>query len=470
MKKMERGSGGGSSGTDASENGGDYRRFVYDDEDDKNNMGDDVPSAAATTTNSARDELRLNVFRELLMAGWYPRSPRYYEARPEHFPSELTVFLTGGLYAHIHTRAMAAFLKFYNRVHTFAFLALLIAFLVAYWNSPVLFETNDDDGTRSMNYASYWIHAVGLYVISNAVSYVLTRPAVHRFHSKVRDIVAELSPVYRRAGYDLEYCASSSWSNKDAGQSPSLLSKCCVGVASLFHNESHVRFVPYAGDLSSEDMEKARVLWDPTPSLPAGAATTTTTPSPAVGFSVAVYGRPACPGSIGFFGGGSSPEKSSFFSHPESWDHRQKDRVDLFTRGAVATEMRPYADRYRQARVGVTLVALLVSQVPMWLPDSFYESWWSVLANLAVLIAVLVIVLCPTGLETWWLVHVLRQPVLDQMRATVQRLSPLVEERSGYSLWLQVEPDGCLGGMAAYVHFEPKSSPSSGEVRGPALC
>jgi hypothetical protein len=469
MKKMERRSGGGNSGTDASENGGDYRRFVYgDDEDDKNNMGDDVPSAAATTTttNSARDVLRLNVFRELLMAGWYPRSPRYYEARPEHFPSELTVFLTGGLYAHIHTRAMAPFLKFYNRVHAFAFLALLIAFCVAYWDSPVLFETNDDDGTRSMNYTSYWIHVFGLYVISNAVSYVATRPAVHRFHNKVKDIVAELSPVYRRAGYDLEYCASS-WSNND-GTSRSLLSKCGVGVASLFHNESYVRFVPYAGDLSSNDVEKARVLWDPTLTVSA-TATTATTPSPAVGFSVAVYGRPACPRSLGF-ALGSSDEKSSFFSHPESWDHRQKDRVDLFTRGAVATEMRPYADRYRQARVGVTLVALLVSQVPMWLPDSFYQSWWSVLANLAVLMAFLVIFLCPTGLETWWLVHVLRQPVLDQMRATVQRLSPLVEERSGYSLWLQVEPDGGLGGTVAYVHFEPKSSPSSGEVRGPALC
>jgi hypothetical protein len=463
MKKMERRSGGGSSGTDARENGGDYLRFAHD--DDKTN---DVPAAAATTTKSATDELRLNVFREVLMIGWYPRSPRYYEARPQHFPSELTVFLTGGLYAHIHTRAMATCLKFYNRVHTFAFLALLIAFLVVYWNSPVLFETNDNNGTRSMNYVSYWIHVLGLYVISNAVSYVLTRPAVHRFHNKVHDIVAELSPVYRRAGYDLEYCASS-WNNHGSndGTSRSLLSRCCVGVASLFHNESYVRFVPCTGDLSSEDIEKASGLWDPT--LTVSAAATTTTPSPAVGFSVAVYGRPACPGSIGL-GVGSSDEKSSFFSHPESWDRRQKDRVDLFTRGAVATEMRRYSEMYRHARLVVLLVALPVSQVPMWLPDSFYESWFSVLALFGVLIAFLVILLCPTGLETWWLVHVLRQPVLDQMRATIQRLSPLVEERSGYSLWLQVEPDGCLGGTVAYVHFEPKSSPLSGEVRGPALC
>ena len=181
-----------------------------------------------------------------------------------------------------------------------------------------------------------------------------------------------------------------------------------------------------------------------------------------------VYGRPAYPGPIR--SGGSSQE-SNFFSSDHVSNHRQKEMVDLFTRGAVATEMRRYTEMYRAARWWVTLMAVVISQVPMWLPDSFYYSVWPSLGLFGVLIAAFVVILCPTGLETWWLIHVLRQPVHDDMRATVQRLSPLVDERSGYSLWLQVEPDGCLGGTAAYVHFEPKSSGGGGGVEATAaLC
>jgi hypothetical protein len=364
--------------------------------------------------------------------------------------------------------AVPTLFPFYNVVRTVTFLVLLVSLVVAYANSPLLHDTNDDDDddeTRTMKYASYYVHAIGLYAIAGAVSYLPTRLAVRRFHDRMAAVVQELSPLFRKAGYDIQYCRSS-WNNgtgsggSDSSQNRSFLSRCGAAVASLFHNESFVRFVPYPRALSSEEVDKARVLWD----VPTTAVTTTTART---GFRVAVYGFLACPelGSV-------KSQGANFFSSLRVVG--ATDHVDLFTRGAVATEMRPYAEMYRQARFWTTLAALVACIIPMWMPDWFYKSWFSIIGLFGVLIAAELVLFCPTGLETWWLLHVRRQLVFDQMRATIQRLSPLVEERAGYSLRLQVEPDGCLGGTAAYVHFEPtSSSPSAGggdAGGGPVLC
>jgi hypothetical protein len=380
-------------------------------------------------------ELRLNVFREVLFAGRPPRSPRYYEARPKHFPPELNVVLTGGLYTSIH-KAVVEFVPSYNEVYSGA---MLIGCIVAFASD--LFHVMEG-GKRRFNYAGYQTCAVGVYVASTAASCYITRPIVGRFHYRMEAVVREMSPLFRRAGYDLEYhrrepvleSASSWWAR---------LCGFCL-------RESFVRIVPFRGELTQEEAAKAAALFDPqrrSAGDPTAATAESVSGQSVGGFRVAVYGAQAYPGQVGF---GREPN----FVMARSFQ-QFSDRIDEYSWGAVATEMRNYTDRYRQARTWPFAVALTVWSLPALMSDAF--SSWYVVAPYLVLVAFLYVVLFyPTKLETWWLKRVGGIPELDELRATIQRLSPLVEERSGYALRLDMEPEGYLGGTCAFVCFVPR--------------
>jgi hypothetical protein len=383
-------------------------------------------------------ELRLNVFRESpLFAGQPPRSPRYDEARPKYFPPQLNVFLTGGLYTSIHN-AMGEFAPRYSQVHALLVVSLAIWYVVAFWGTPIVFQATGNGGRRFSG-AGFAAFAAGVRVVGAAAFYI-TRPIVGRFHYRMEAVVREMSPLFRRAGYDLEYhrrepvleSASSWWAR----------------LYGICDRESFVRIVPFRGELTREEAARAAALFDPQrrsagDPVAAAAATATAGPAqPVVGeFRVAVYGAQAHPGQVGF---GREPNFVMARSFLQVCD-----RIDEHSWGAVATEMRTYTERYHQVRSWRVNATNALWFVPAWMPDAF-SPWYMVLFGF-----LYVFLFYPTSLEVPRLTRVGEIPQPDEIQAAIQRLSPLVEERSGYGLRLDTEPEGWLGGTGAYVCFVP---------------
>jgi hypothetical protein len=135
--------------------------------------------------------------------------------------------------------------------------------------------------------------------------------------------------------------------------------------------------------------------------------------------------------------------------------------VDPLTWGAVAMQIGPFPDAARPVRIAIVTVAFELHQVRVSLTDA--STPWYVTRTLHLLVVSLVAALhYPCGFITWCLLHVWgHKAIFDEMRAAIERLSPLVEERSGYRLRFEREKDGCWGGTAAFVYFEPR-----GEVDG----
>jgi hypothetical protein len=142
-------------------------------------------------------------------------------------------------------------------------------------------------------------------------------------------------------------------------------------------------------------------------------------------------------------------------------------QVDAFTWGAVATELHPHTHWYHRARLEISLVALclaasfaLGSQARLGSPAVLVLCFWAAAAAAG----------SKTGLPAWWFwprVHG-RRALFEDMRATVRRLSPMVEERSGHRLRLETEREGCLGGEGACVRFERLDGPMGGGESSPS--
>jgi hypothetical protein len=391
-------------------------------------------------------DLRLNVFREVLLTAWDPHPPRYYEARPTHFPPEVDVFLTGGLYMFVH-RAMVEFFAHYNRAYIFVFLPVLGVFSVLSWNS--ILSRESASGERSFQFGTFFFCCAGLYLLCNAFSWLVTRPAVGRLHDAMDALAQDLSPLFRDVGYDLEYHRSGH-SAADSQQVPcsSLWSRLAT-LRSSWDQESFVRIIPFRGVMTPEDRSRAMELLDPMNRVSAVAAPSPL-PSPASstesaegGIRVAVYGA--------FLRRGLGRELN--FLTTGSFG-RVQGRLDALTWGAVATEMRPYTEKYRHAWSRLVWLGLALSQLPVWMPGAF-SSWYVTGPYVALVAGWFVTLLNGVGLETWFLTRVHGPKTLfHDMQASVRRLSPLVEERAGYRIRFEMEPVGFLGGSVAYVCFE----------------
>jgi hypothetical protein len=388
--------------------------------------------------NNQEQQLRLNVFREFLCSDRPASSPRYYEARPKHFPPELDAFLTGALYVSIH-RAAVAFFPSYNAVYGLPFAFTMGACIFALWGD--LFQATED-GKHRFNYAGYAMYAACAYVLVTTVSCYTTRPAVRRFHERMEAVVQEMAPLFRRAGYDLQYHR-----REPIVESASLWTR----LLAICFRESFVRIVPFKGELTQEDAAKAAALWDPqrrSAGDPVAAAVAAGPAQPAVGeeFRVAVYGAQAYTGQEGLGREHNFVMVRSFL--------QLCGRVDECSWGAVSTEMRPYTDRYNQTRNWYWLAGMVTYTLLTLTPDAFDSR--NVFAPYIVLVGFLfVFLLYPNAWEARWLARVGVTPKSDEIRATLERLSPVVEDRSGYRLRLDIEPEGCLGGTCAYVSFVP---------------
>jgi hypothetical protein len=271
--------------------------------------------------------------------------------------------------------------------------------------------------------------------------------------------VTELAPIFRRAGYDVEYHRGETDGTLTTSLWTRLLRSC--------DRQSFVRIVPFQGVLSPEEAAEASALWDPqrrsealTSAAAATAATTAATALHSSGeHRVAVYGAQAYPGHTGY---GREPNFLSLRSLIQC-----REWLDEYTWGAVASEMRPFVDGYYQAQSGTCFTVLMLLQIPIAM--SWVDTWYVAVPHMVTLVCFFVLSYYPTAVEDWWMTRVLGLPGLDEVQATVERLAPLVEERSGCRLLFRAEPEGCLGGTAAYVCFVPRGNNDSGGAEPPAL-
>jgi hypothetical protein len=421
-------------------NGGDYRA-----------LQDGRAGPGGAWSSGAPKELRVNVFREVVGFGkTYPRNPRYYEARPAHFPPEITVFHFAALHSYVESRAVAGFTKEYNGAWRLAtIVGCMIGIVVLFQTCPTLMtatptttaicETTDP----TLYEASICVGAAVLAMLCGGVVYALTRPAARRLHDRMEVVVSELAPVFRRAGYDLAYCrlSSSSRTGSDGVGSSHCgpprsccLAQCNDCLPGRLCDESFVRIVPFDGTVTQEELDKADEIWAPTQ--------LSVEPT---GFRVVLCGsdvHPAKPAEHAVQG-------PSFLSLglPES----TQEHIDSITWAAMVSELRGCTETYQRIRLGNACAAIVGIYASAGLAASLDPPLWLLLAAWGVpMVFVYLVILTPTFLET-----LMMKPVLDKARVKVQDLSTQVEERTGYSLWLKVEPDGWLGGTAAYVYFEP---------------
>jgi hypothetical protein len=332
-------------------------------------------------------------------------------------PPEITIFHTGLLYAHVEQAVFSALSGTYRGV---AFLACFFASLFSF--AVVLMNTPGEDP-----YPFLLFGVAAAYFCSQVVTGFVCRRELRPLNVRMEAVARQLSPAFRVVGYTLEYKASPvRW-----------LDPFC---------ESYFRIAPYSPDavaaLTAEERDRAASLMKP---FAAAADWTPGRSTSATAFRVAVYGR-------NVFAGPYGPAHEISFVSSQSFVFA-KGRVDMATWGAIATEIRPLTDRYRSAKVWATNATWVFFYVMLLIFPALYCTW---------LLVVLVQLSCPAPVDSWWFEYVLRRSVLDQMRATVARLSPIVEERSGYTLHFETRPEGWFGGVGGYVLFKHHGGPPAG--------
>jgi hypothetical protein len=401
------------------------------------------PGRSSPTLEDTRHS-RSNVFREVACIGWQPHSPRYWEFPPslESLPSEIGLFLAGGLYVAI-LKAKYRLFSQYNPAFGVIFAFMLVLSVAVSWGTSLLFGATDDSGERTIQYGIFYGFVMAVYLFSCLPAYIITRPAVVKFHEDMEGVVGDLAPIYRRFGRDLEYHRHGSASGGGAAASTSCLAQC----VSCCDRESFVRIKPFLGEPTPEEVALANALWDP--KSRGGSRSRSRSRSRSEAIKVTIYHEDSIVGRV------CTRERDVRFDSARSYEFVQHE-VDPFTWGAVAMQIGPFADAARPVRIAIVAVAFALHQVRVSLTDAS-TPWCVTLALHLSVVSLVAALYYPCGLITWCLVHVWgHKTMFDELRAAIERLSPLVEDRSGYRLRFEREKDGCWGGTAAYVYFEPQ--------------
>jgi hypothetical protein len=350
----------------------------------------------------------------------HPRSPCYWDSRPETLPPEITVFHTGLLYSAVQQAGLPSSVFAYRGALVFMPLILLSVAL-----NTLASSSSSSSASENARHIFLLLLVFAAYVLGHAVSGCVFWRGLRRIEDQMEAVARRLDPAFRAAGHRLEYRSSPrSW------YSPSYESYFCIAPCSG------------ATAMTAEEREQAAALMKPfAAAVPAAAAGRS-----ARAFRVAVYGPKAWGGSL------YSGSEVDFVSIQSFYD--VKNRIDMATWGAVATEMRPLTDKYRAARTWASGVVLIPGCFYLYLPVEWTEQTWSISLLFALLLVMVVQLCCPAPVETWWFDYVLRRSVLDQMRDKVARLSALVEERSGYVLRFDTERHGCFGDISGFVCFD----------------
>ena len=417
------------------------------------------PPCAGEEQGGEEEVARIHIYREYGPTILTPMSKLAVGGpRPPLLPPALDRFLWGGLSVRVH-EALTPLLRQYLRKVALCFVA---GYMVALVPLLVVFGgTEFGGGSLAAGLAALY---AGLCLAGTILMVrALTHALVPTLHHELEGAVCELSPHFRRVGYDLQYGihktgpislyafvrivkwvpTSEVWMDRNNDDAPS---------------SSHHEIGEGSGSDSSSSRRQRRGI-SPGGTLRSGGLSAESVPAwrPLLSsshmagddfsFRVAVTGRHSSPQ--------CRRQEHEFHSVRNSdlqaW-------IDPFTWGAIASELKPLSVEYSKARLPVSYVTTLV--VPL------------ILGYLGYIVALQVYLFgfCIAGanFESFVPERLLGQQkflsIHHRARDLVRDLAPSVSERSGHELEYVTEYDGC-GCASGYVVFRKGGGRESGRDR-----
>lgn len=337
--------------------------------------------------------IRVNVYRE---AFWLPVRPiglTFRHPRPTAFPPSLDLFLWGGMYTVINDICAATNTTVF---HTYLVCALLAEFLVY---CPQIWPWQ------------FWMvyYDIRLYTAYSLtvclgclwLAWGLTRPAIAAMHQTLGKALDEsLAPYFKRAGFRVQLQTT---------------------IKNRFSMETYIVFEPLARVVGSGPIGLSHI--DPTLHTKRRG-----------NFRVPVYGRCVDRSILRHLLHSSEYHTFGAVRHEDV-----AALVDVWTWGAVATDISPERHLYLTYRTatGVTLLAVL-QLVGIFL-----------LEGVDLFAVFFVFLLVSPAL--WFIPDLWKSAsVLNRMEEKIRELSPVVATFSGYTLDFAVEKDACCS-TSGYV-------------------
>jgi hypothetical protein len=370
------------------------------------------------------EELIMQVFREFGFGWSFARSLKYpgmFDPRPTHCPEAIDAFLWGGL----STAVTEAFVPFARKRSQLSLAATILTCVLVMgplngralppfqWLLPVA-----EDGATT-TYLYYIIYSILVFVLSQVLLSRLVVPIMKRADVDLRMAVQEMSPHFHRVGYDLVY--------------ETLGARC--GAYDAF-----VRIKSASSDHVARILEEGAVVDYPAIVGPA--------------FRVLVFGGQGLGSSWARAMGMNCCSKGTHLfvdGRPPELKHC----IDQFTWGAVATEMRPltldYSTKLRSA--GLTAFLFCFLWIHLW-DEADLDMFGSILHF--VLLLVLPSLVVTFVLQPYVYEKAHESELRRQLEQKIQSLSPLVEERSGYSVSAVTEGAVWGGQSESFVYFQPR--------------
>lgn len=377
-------------------------------------------------THNNDEELIMQVYREFGFGWSFARSLKYpgmFDPRPAHCPEAIDAFLWGGL----STSVTEAFVPAAWKRLQLSFAVRLVVFIIVFgplfisasppfqWLFPVA-----EDGTTT-TYIYYILYSVIVFVLSQVLLSCLVVPTMKRADEEIRLAIHEVAPHFHRVGYDLAYetrrarCGAYDAFVKIKSASPEHVAQIHSKEAAVVHEPVSVgpafRVLVYGGVRLGSYLLRA------------------------MGFN-------SCSKGTYLFIDGRPPEL--------------KPCIDKFAWGAIATEMRPLILDYSRKLRSMQFASFLFFYV--WLHlwnDADVDICGSILTFVLLLVVpalVVTFVLTPYGYQK---AH--EAELRQQLEQKIQSMSPLLEEKSGYSISAVAErATWCSGQFQSFVYFQPR--------------
>jgi hypothetical protein len=377
-------------------------------------------------THNNDEELIMQAYREFGFGWSFARSLKYpgmFDPRPAHCPDAIDAFLWGGL----STSVTEAFVPAAWKRLQLSFAVRLVVFIIVFgplfmsasppfqWMFPVT-----EDGTTT-TYVYYILYSVIVFVLSQVLLSCLVVPIMKRADEDLRLAIHEVAPHFHRVGYDLAY--------------ETRHARCGAYDAFVRIKSASPEHV---AQINSTDNA---VVDEPSSVGPE--------------FRVLVYGGVFLGSywvrAMGF----NNCSKGTYF-FIDGRPSELKPCIDKFTWGAVATAMRPLTLDYSSKLRSMQFIVFLFFFVWLQLWDDVgVDICGSILTFVLLLVApalVATFVLTPYGYQK---AH--DAELRQQLEQKIQSMSPLVEERSGYSISAVAErTTWCSGQFQFFVYFQPR--------------
>lgn len=371
------------------------------------------------------EELIMQVYREFGFGWSFARSPKYpgmFDPRPAHCPECIDAFLWGAL-STVVTEAFMPVARRRSQLNLAATLLvciLVIAPLIGKALPPFqwMFPAAEDGTTET--YIYYIIYSILVFVLSQVLLSRLVVPIMKRADEDLRMAIQEMAPHFHRVGYHLSYETRGA--------------RC--GAYDAF-----VTIKSTSSDHAAQILEEDDVVDEPAIVGPAE-------------FRVHVYGGP-CLGSYWARAMGMNYCSKGTYFFVDGRPLELKHCIDKFSWGAVATEMRPltldYSSKLRSLQFTSFLFWLL--WIHLW-DEADVDVFGSILPFVLLLVLPVFVVTLVVQPYVYRKAH--DSELRQQLEQKIRSLSPLVEERSGYSISTVTVSALLFGQSESFVYFEPR--------------